>query len=134
MFDKDFLRDRRIYCGLSQIEFAKKVGVSKQAVQKWESGASVPRKEKLQKISEVLQARIAQFSDIRVADDRGAVAKYIERLLDIISGSPELSDADRGTFLRIVKSVPIVPTATPSCTDVAHIVATGDAEKEKIER
>jgi transcriptional regulator with XRE-family HTH domain len=61
-FKKDFLRDRRIFCGWSQEEFAKKVGVSKQAVQKWESGAVTPREKRLRVISEVLDARIAEIS------------------------------------------------------------------------
>lgn len=61
-FKKEFLRDRRIYCGWSQEEFGKRVGVSKQAVQKWESGEVVPREKRLQKISDVLNARIAELS------------------------------------------------------------------------
>ncbi len=67
-FHKEFLKDRRVYCGFSQEEFAKRVGVCKQAVQKWESGVAIPRPARLKKISEVLNSRIAEFSDFRVAD------------------------------------------------------------------
>ncbi len=58
MFHKDILRDRRLYAGLSQEEFAARIGVSKQAVQKWEAGLAVPREKRLRQISDVLKVRM----------------------------------------------------------------------------
>lgn len=48
------IADAREARGMNQSELARAVGVSPQAVQKWESGLSVPRPSKLKTISDVL--------------------------------------------------------------------------------
>lgn len=41
-FNKEFLRDCRKYNGYTQEELARLIGVTKQAVQKWEQGEATP--------------------------------------------------------------------------------------------
>ena len=51
--------------GMNQSELARAVGVSPQAVQKWEAGASVPRANKLKAIAEVLGISIREIVPTR---------------------------------------------------------------------
>lgn len=47
--------------GLSQEQLAEKLGVSRQAVSKWESGQSIPELDKLQALSQYFQITIDQL-------------------------------------------------------------------------
>ena len=47
--------------GLSQEQLAEKIGVSRQAISKWEGGLSVPESEKLIAISEYFNVTLAIF-------------------------------------------------------------------------
>lgn len=49
------IRDRRKVLGLSQRELALRLGISFQAVQRWERGETFPRKESLSKLLDILQ-------------------------------------------------------------------------------
>lgn len=49
------IRDRRKVLGLSQRELALRLGISFQAVQRWERGETFPRKDSLSKLLEILQ-------------------------------------------------------------------------------
>lgn len=49
------IRDRRKVLGLSQRELALQLGISFQAVQRWERGETFPRKDSLSKLLEILQ-------------------------------------------------------------------------------
>lgn len=49
------IRDGREKLNLNQSQLAERVGVTPQAVQQWESGATQPRGKRLNKIAEVLQ-------------------------------------------------------------------------------
>ncbi len=119
IFHKEVLRDRRIYAGFSQEEFAARVGVCKQAVQKWEKGIAVPREKRLRKIAEVLNAKIAEFSDINITgsgncvashnnflpatDDGTAVERFRSGLIDQFIDSDLSPDALK-TALQIIKN------------------------------
>ena len=48
-------------CGLSQEQLAEKIGVSRQAVSKWESGTSTPELEKLLALSECFQISLDEL-------------------------------------------------------------------------
>ena len=49
------IRDRRKVLGLSQRVLALQIGISFQAVQRWERGETFPRKESLSKLLEILR-------------------------------------------------------------------------------
>jgi transcriptional regulator with XRE-family HTH domain len=49
------IRDAREKLKLNQSQLAELIGVSPQAVQQWESGATQPRGKRLSKIAEVLK-------------------------------------------------------------------------------
>ena len=48
--------------GLSQEQLAEKIGVSRQAISKWESGASIPELEKLKALSECFHVTIDELA------------------------------------------------------------------------
>lgn len=55
------LQRLRRQAGLSQEALAEKLGVSRQAVSKWESGAAVPELEKLAELARIFQVRLDQL-------------------------------------------------------------------------
>lgn len=55
------MKAARVNVGLTQNEFAKKVGVGVKTVQNWESGASAPRADKMPEICEVLNCNIGDI-------------------------------------------------------------------------
>lgn len=50
------IRDRRKVLGISQRELAARLGISFQAVQRWERGETFPRKDTLPRLLEILEA------------------------------------------------------------------------------
>ena len=48
-------------CGLSQEQLAERIGVSRQAISKWESGTSTPELEKLIALSECFQITLDEL-------------------------------------------------------------------------
>ena len=54
------LRER---AGLTQAQLAEKIGASQSAVALWETGARMPRSNKLQKLAEVLECTVADLFD-----------------------------------------------------------------------
>lgn len=54
--------------GLSQEQLAEKIGVSRQAVSKWESGTSTPELEKLLALSECFQITLDELVKEDAAD------------------------------------------------------------------
>ncbi|WCR53291.1 MAG: hypothetical protein PG981_000313 [Wolbachia endosymbiont of Ctenocephalides orientis wCori] len=55
------IRERRIICGLSQADLAKKAGISQQQVQKYETGVTRIVVDKLHKLAEALLVDISYF-------------------------------------------------------------------------
>lgn len=55
------LKKIRESAGISQVELAGKLGVSQQAVAKWESGISFPRGDLIPKIADALGCNIDQL-------------------------------------------------------------------------
>lgn len=54
--------------GLSQEQLAEKIGVSRQAVSKWEGGLSIPDLDKLKALSECFQVTIDELTNDRAPD------------------------------------------------------------------
>lgn len=60
--------------GLSQEQLAEKIGVSRQAISKWEGGLSTPELDKLRALSECFQITIDELTEnqgMRVSNDTG---------------------------------------------------------------
>lgn len=65
-FNKEFLRDCRKYNGYTQEELARLIGVTKQAVQKWEQGEAIPRMAKIKRLAEVLKTSLDNLVHLEV--------------------------------------------------------------------
>lgn len=87
--------------GLSQEQLADKIGVSRQAISKWESGSSTPELEKLILLSEffgvsiddlakenqeVVSKNVEEKEELNKANKSGIVIAVIGALLLIVSG------------------------------------------------
>lgn len=55
------IRQNRIAKNISQIELAGKLGISPQAVSRWELGRSLPHAEKLLRLSEILEITVEEL-------------------------------------------------------------------------
>ena len=72
------IRDCRRRAGLSQEQLAERLGVSRQAVAKWEAGRSAPSTERLLKLAGVLQVELTQLvppEDFGENDPDGAASQ-----------------------------------------------------------
>ena len=75
----DKIRDLRKKAGLSQEELGYEVGVSRQAVSKWEMGKSIPNTENLIALSRFFDVEVSYF--IHDADMNQCLAqRYIQSL------------------------------------------------------
>ncbi len=72
------LFELRRKAGLSQEELADKIGVSRQAVGKWENGASVPELDKLLSLSDFYQLSIGQLLGVEAPAQTAAEAPAVE--------------------------------------------------------
>ena len=54
-------RKARIMAGLTQIELAKKLGVSAVSVHKWESGQALPRVKRIGEVADALNTTVADL-------------------------------------------------------------------------
>ena len=61
--------------GLSQEQLAEKIGVSRQAISKWEGGLSTPELDKLKALSECFQISIDELTGNQTAGDTGVGIK-----------------------------------------------------------
>lgn len=78
----DRIYDLRKKLGLSQEEFANRIGVSRQVVSKWEGNLVIPLTDKLKKISEEFNISYDEiFSDYVVWSDNNKDRKVIKKYL-----------------------------------------------------
>ena len=61
--------------GLSQEQLAEKIGVSRQAISKWEGGLSTPELDKLKALSECFQITIDELTGNQAVSGSGDTAK-----------------------------------------------------------
>ena len=61
--------------GLSQEQLAEKIGVSRQAISKWEGGLSTPELDKLKALSECFQISIDELTGSQAISDSDYPAK-----------------------------------------------------------
>lgn len=57
------IKELREKAGLTQAQLAEKLGASQSAVALWETGARMPRSDKLPKLAEVLGCTVADLFD-----------------------------------------------------------------------
>lgn len=76
---------------MSQEQLADKLGVSRQAVSKWESGSSVPDMEKMMQLCKILNCSLEDLVDDGIAgtkkniDSKGTWRDYYQEFLDFIT-------------------------------------------------
>lgn len=77
------IAQRRKALGLSQEEMAKQIGVTRQAVSKWESGAAMPSVDNMIELSRVLGVSVDELLQLTEGSrEAGLSAESVGRLLD----------------------------------------------------
>lgn len=77
------IKEQRICNGLSQEKVAELVGVSRQAVTKWESGQSAPSTENLFKLAEIFGTTVDMLLTGGEADGQTAIAEQVTAFLEM---------------------------------------------------
>lgn len=90
------LKLRKI-AGLSQEELAERVGVSRQAVGKWENGVAVPELNKLLELSRVLDVTVGELLGLQEKAENPDAGSDMERLEELLRvyGQQQRSHAER---------------------------------------
>ena len=70
MFNENLVQMRKLH-NMTQEDLAEKIGVSRQAVAKWESGESLPDLEKAKMLSEVLDVSLDELATHEPEDNLG---------------------------------------------------------------
>ena len=92
------LRNHRKRLGMTQEEVAEKVGVSPQAISKWESGDCLPDCFNLKAISDVYNVSADVLLETESDGDIDAVAKKIEQLATEFIWASEKCDRENGNI------------------------------------
>lgn len=72
------IKEKRIDCGLSQLEFGSSVGVSQPTVANWENGSHVPRPVALSRISQILNVEQAWLVSGTTSVEMNPATPYLE--------------------------------------------------------
>lgn len=118
--------------GWNQSELARAVGVTPQAVQKWEAGTSVPRMQKMVEIAQALSIeheKIVQAYGLLTAEQRLAAkikGRPDERAED--HGLPAGLSVEEKRLLRLFRAIP----ETLREAAIAQIKALADLSSEKV--
>jgi len=84
------IAQRRKQLGLSQEELAGRIGVTRQAVSKWESGAALPSVDNMVELSKILNASVDELLQLDgETRESGLSAESVGRLLDEQSARQE---------------------------------------------
>lgn len=77
------ISQRRKQMGLSQEDLAKQLGVTRQAVSKWESGAALPSVDNIVELARVLEISVDELLQLeKKSSEPGLSAESVGRLLD----------------------------------------------------
>ena len=76
--------------GLSQEELAEKVGVSRQAISKWETGESVPEIERVANLSKIFQVTTDYLLNTDVMLEKGTTHKTDVAIIELEIGKRRL--------------------------------------------
>ena len=119
--------------GLSQLQLAEEINVSRQAISRWEVGLAVPSREKLRALSELYNVSVDYLLSDKTAEDMQKVSKtedeaiYISGLLNSATLWDAISDfqPEGGFGKRHIHALPykIIPAFDPD----------DDAQREVIE-
>ena len=108
------IKEERNKKGYSQEKIAELIGVSRQAVTKWESGQSVPSMENLIALAGILEISLSELtSDVYAADTQGASNKVENR-----KGTIKLISA---IILFIVGIMSVVIISNMSSLDIIRL-------------
>lgn len=114
-FDRHVFKDYRTFCGFTQEEFAKKLGVCKQTVQAWECGRAMPPEHQLQNINRVINEKLATFRDINAKEVCFGNVVNVEKNF---TPGPEKSDEIEKFRARVISA--LIDAEVPA--DVLQIV------------
>ncbi len=99
---KDRMKAAREAAGLNQSEMARRLGLSPQSVQKWESGETIPRGRRMQQVAEVTGVTIAYLMD-------GGEAEELE--------VPRMQDASLRDYFATKALQPLITSTAEDIAD-----------------
>jgi transcriptional regulator with XRE-family HTH domain len=99
------LKKHRKNNGYTQKQLAEVVGVTQQAVAKWETNKALPDPEMLQKISSILNVMVDTLLDGKTSQNKSKISKDLNKFLQeseiVFEGNTyNLTDEDRGLVIK----------------------------------
>lgn len=95
------LKQLRKQCDLTQVDVARKLGVTQPLIQRWESGNKIPNLETLKKFSKIYNVSI----DALAFDDKDLADLKDKNLVDKIKNFSKLSEQDKQTIANLIESL-----------------------------
>ncbi len=80
-----FIAKRRKFMRLTQEELAKRIGVSKSAIAKWETDGGLPERDNLRKLSEVMNVSVDDLHRIINRADKGKYELSVNITTEVIA-------------------------------------------------
>ncbi|MDE5061847.1 helix-turn-helix domain-containing protein [Wolbachia endosymbiont of Drosophila tsacasi] len=96
------IKELRLYCGLTQTELGKRIGVSYRQIQRYENGSNCISASRLYDLAKALSINVADFfTDVHT----GLHEAYDEEILKLVKGYNEIkSKRLRSVVYTLVKS------------------------------
>ena len=90
----------RTKSGMTQEQLAEKMGVSRQAISKWESDVSVPELSKLKSLANLFQVTLDELMDNKPLEEKGIIEIEVEK--------PEVKSEKKKKWIELIQSLSIV--------------------------
>lgn len=110
-FSGDKIRELRKQCGLSQEDVATALGVSRQAVTKWESGASLPSSANMIKLAELFQIPIDELTSLSRQSPTNIDVEAIENFIRNVEDKRKKEQRILTGTISIIKNIGVIVAA-----------------------
>uniref|UniRef100_A0A7C4XVD9 NUDIX domain-containing protein n=1 Tax=candidate division WWE3 bacterium TaxID=2053526 RepID=A0A7C4XVD9_UNCKA len=96
------IRMARVQAGLSQKDFARKLGVSDKTISAYETGRAIPPTKALSKIASIAGLSLSELMGVKEKDGEGALSKKLDLLAEKISDIAQQTRKSMDTFVGVV--------------------------------
>ncbi|MDR2465565.1 MAG: helix-turn-helix domain-containing protein [Streptococcaceae bacterium] len=105
----EIIKEERVIAGLSQVDLANEIHVSRQAISRWENGINIPDIENIQLLSEFFGKQLFPIDDIGTVEVYGSEEIPCLNLKDLLANTEKISsELSIGYLLTIGFIAPVI--------------------------